>query len=227
MPKATTTPTAVTGITGPAAITAATTATATTPTAATSVLRPTGTISAVTAGTAATTAAAATSVLRPTGTISAVTAGTPTTTTPTTSTIPTTPPASTTAPIVPKTGSILTSGPLIRTGAKPDLVLTTQDVHLSSLNPRVGDTITAAINVRNTSAIDVTAAKVIWTLMADGKQAGQGEIPISVKANSSAQVQWRGVVPNVNTLVLTLNAVNAVDANPSNNTAIVNISVVR
>ena len=81
-------------------------------------------------------------------------------------------------------------------GPKPDLVLTAQDVHLSSMNPRVGDALTAVINVRNASAIDVTGAKVIWTLMVDGKQTGQGEFAISVKANSSAQVQWKGTVPN-------------------------------
>ena len=102
-----------------------------------------------------------------------------------------------------------------------------QDVRLSTPSPRVGDAISATITVRNTSSVDVTGARVTWSLQADGGQVGQGEFTVNVKANSSAQVQWTGKVPNVKQLVLNLSAICANDANPLDNAAAVSISVAR
>ena len=104
-------------------------------------------------------------------------------------------------------------------------MLTSQDVQLSTTSPRVGDAISATINVRNTTSVDVMGAKVTWTLQGDGNPVGQGEFPINVKANGSAQVQWKGTAPNVRQLLLNLTAVCSNDANPANNTAAVAISV--
>jgi len=105
--------------------------------------------------------------------------------------------------------------------------LTTQDVRLSTSSPRVGEAISATITVRNTSSVDVTGARVTWTLQGDGAPAGQGEFTVNVKANSSAQVQWTGKVPNVKQLVLNLSAICANDANPSNNVTSMSMGVGR
>lgn len=217
--------------------TAPTLTTATRPTAGTTT---TSTASTPTAATP--TVVAPTTVLRPTAAVPVpsptTTTATPTTPSPTTTATPTTAPTAVapTAPVpgvttatptvTPTTTTVLSPVTAARVlTVKPDLALTMSDVRFSTLSPKAGDTISAAITVRSVSAVDVTGAKVAWLLVADGVKVGQGEIPVSVKANSSAQVAWKGVVPKAKQMALNLKAICADETNTSNNAATVTLNI--
>jgi hypothetical protein len=95
------------------------------------------------------------------------------------------------------------------------------------MSPKAGDQLSAVINVRNLAAADAAGGKVTWAVLVDGRQTGQGEIPVSVKASGSTQLSWRGVVPSGNQLVLRLSIVLSGDANTGNNNAQVAVSIAK
>ncbi len=62
-------------------------------------------------------------------------------------------------------------------------------------------------------------------LLGDGVRVGQGEIPVSGKANSSAQVTWKGVVPKAKQMVLELKAICPDETNTTNNSVTLTLSI--